>query len=89
MPVAARVDVVCDDDCENCPLYLEGCAQRCVRWDDLVCKDCPCLASLHAGELGEPVTVEPKTNQPAGPSEAVIAVRNRRRQQVSLPEHGI
>lgn len=78
-PAAMRVTVVCDDDCPNCPLYLRGCAGRCVRWDDLVCSDCPCLGSKYADKLGEPKTVNPKTKQATAPPEALLRIRELRK----------
>ena len=63
-PSAASHVVICNDDCENCPLFKRGCAKNCVRWDDLICKHCPCLASKYADSLGnETKCVEPKTNK--------------------------
>lgn len=49
-PSPWRTLVCCTDECETCPLFNEGCARRCVRWDDMVCEDCPCLASEGAGK---------------------------------------
>ena len=58
-PVEWRGSIVCDDDCDNCPLFKNGCAGNCTRWDDAVCFNCPCLASRFAAEKNEPTTVEP------------------------------
>ncbi len=41
--------IVCNDDCDNCPLNTaEGCARGCYRYPDNVCEGCPCRASKHA-----------------------------------------
>jgi hypothetical protein len=45
-------DVVCIDDCPNCPLWKKGCAGKCQRWDDLVCSTCPCLGSKYQDSEG-------------------------------------
>lgn len=74
-PSSLSQTVVCDDDCENCPLYLKGCAKNCVRWDDLICQTCPCLASKYADSWGETKVVDPKTNSPAEMSVTTITYR--------------
>lgn len=68
-PVSWRGTVVCNDDCDNCPLFQNGCAgggvnskgenKGCNRWDNLVCKDCPCLASSYADLYREPILIDP------------------------------
>jgi hypothetical protein len=45
VPSRWRRHVICSDDCDSCPLAINGCASRCTRWDDLICADCPCLAT--------------------------------------------
>lgn len=55
--------MVCTDKCEDCPLYTKGCGAKCVRWNDLVCNDCPCLGSAYADVFGPAETVDPKTDK--------------------------
>ncbi len=50
-PSDIRKGIICTDQCEQCPLFLIGCAKRCVRFPDLVCGDCPCRASFFAGSI--------------------------------------
>lgn len=74
-PSSLSQSVVCDDDCENCPLYLKGCAKNCVRWDDLICQHCPCLASKYADSWGDTKVVDPKTNEPSMMDVSLLALR--------------
>jgi len=67
--------IVCNDDCDNCELAKKGCAKNCVRWDDLICQNCPCLASKYADTWGETKTVDPKTNKPAPANEKLMKMR--------------
>lgn len=67
--------IICNDDCENCVLAQKGCAKNCVRWDDLICQNCPCLASRYADSWGETKTVDPKTNKPAPANETLMKMR--------------
>ena len=62
-PSSWRESVSCTDECETCPLYLTGCAQECVRWSDLVCKQCPCLGSAYARWLVATLTRLPNDHQ--------------------------
>ena len=48
-----RMAIVCTDDCDNCILNKLGCAKRCTRFPDIVCADCPCRASIFAGDINE------------------------------------
>ncbi len=50
-PTAKLLGIECDDDCDNCPLYLKGCAGICNRFPDKVCKGCPCRASKFVGNV--------------------------------------
>jgi hypothetical protein len=45
VPVGWRKVIVCDEDCDSCPLAINGCARSCTRWETLVCYDCPCLGN--------------------------------------------
>lgn len=47
-PVRWKDKIVCNDECETCPLYLKGCAGICTRFPDKVCEGCPCLNSKFA-----------------------------------------
>lgn len=59
-PSAERNEIVCDDDCDNCPLYAKGkCARNCNRWENAICADCPCLGSRNADWRIRPSTVDP------------------------------
>ncbi len=48
-----RMTIICSDVCESCVLYTLGCAARCTRYPDIVCKGCPCRASKFAGTINE------------------------------------
>lgn len=66
-PSSWRELVCCTDECETCPLYLDGCSKSCVRWPDLICENCPCLASENAGEniqCVDPSTMNPIIDKP-------------------------
>lgn len=78
-PVHWRETIVCNDDCVNCPLWQNGCAGNCVRWNDLVCKDCPCLSSKYADLFGDVLTVDPRTNQDADAKPGLEEARKVRR----------
>lgn len=52
VPSPLAQDIVCIDDCERCPLFKNGCAGGCPRWDDLVCSFCPCLGSKYSDRPG-------------------------------------
>lgn len=71
--------VVCNDDCEHCPMFTRGCAKHCNRWDDLICKDCPCLASQYADAWGETKTVNHKTNDPVDVNPYFMLLRSVRK----------
>lgn len=53
LPSPVRKGLICNDQCETCPLNKIGCAKKCVRFPDQVCSDCPCRASRYAGEINE------------------------------------
>jgi hypothetical protein len=67
-------DIVCIDDCEECPLFSRGCAGKCTRWDDLVCSGCPCLGSKYNGRA-EVTTVDPDTLEPEAPDPRLAVIR--------------
>lgn len=59
-PSPERTQIICDDDCDNCPLYQTGkCAKKCNRWENAICNDCPCLGSRNADWRIRPQTVDP------------------------------
>ena len=60
-------DFVWNDDCDNCALHDKGCAKNCARWPDMICNNCPCLASKFAKRGGELRTVHPRTLEEAIP----------------------
>ncbi len=45
--------IVCSNQCDTCPLYLNGCAGNCIRFPTDVCADCPCRASPDRGNVNE------------------------------------
>lgn len=51
VPSPWRKKIVCTDQCDQCPMYLRGCAKVCVRFPDSVCSVCPCRASEGAGDI--------------------------------------
>ena len=55
--LAVRQRIVCTDDCQNCVMFLRGCAKRCSRFPDLVCQACPCRGSEFAGEINKPGSI--------------------------------
>jgi len=94
-PTSWRGTVVCIDDCPNCPLFQNGCAgfvagaddekERvkggCNRWNDLICKDCPCLGSKHADVFPNwPIrTVDTTTNTDSPPKPILAKIREARK----------
>ena len=50
-PSLWRHSLVCNDQCDTCPLAQRGCARVCIRWPDKVCESCPCLTSIGAGKV--------------------------------------
>lgn len=71
--------IVCNDDCKNCKLFRNGCAGKCVRWDDMVCKGCPCLASRYANIDIEPRTIDPVTGEEAPADPELLKLRAKRK----------
>lgn len=51
----------------------------CVRWDELVCHNCPCLGSQYADKDGDPTTVDAVTNEPKGARAELLEIRRIRR----------
>ena len=45
--------VICNSQCDTCPLYQNGCAGNCNRFPTDVCADCPCRASMFVGKVNE------------------------------------
>lgn len=90
-PSDFRGSIVCIDDCPNCALFKKGCAGACVRWDNFVCRDCPCLGSKYADKFGEPETVNARTETLAPPDPRLLQIRELRRNLadgVAVPYRG-
>lgn len=72
--------VICQDDCARCPLFTNGCAGACMRWDDAVCLFCPCLGSRHTTER-DVRTVDPDDDEREHPAVGgLMLIRARRRE---------
>ncbi len=59
--------IICNNQCDTCPLYLKGCAGNCNRFPTDVCASCPCRSSPDASNVND---------APVCPLMKVIAERN-------------
>lgn len=77
VPSPLAKEIICIDDCPNCPLFNNGCAGGCPRWDDLVCSFCPCLGSKYLNKA-DITTVNPDTLELEDEAKHLPAVRRLR-----------